>query len=358
MDKTRVQLIPVGILLSALLCTLALPVSVFAQASDPESVAATSLETVSAPDQQITTDPTALGYTIESFPGSSDVIGDFVVGPGKIELSLKPGETKKVELTATNRTGVDRIFKFSTEDTTGSADGSEAIILLGNDTGPYSLKDYLKIPKTGLLIKHGQRLRIPVEVSIPPNAEAGGLYGSVLVETVTLPVEPDANSAAVARSPLITRIGTLFFVTVEGDIERSSELKDFTTNLNKKFFTSGPIAMNVVYENSGSIHVVPYGELEIFNYSGDSVGFVELDPWFVMPKSLRNREVTWDREFLIGKYTAVLRINRGYDNIVDEMSISFWVLPWKVGAAVFLGLFLLFFLTRFFATRFEFKRKE
>lgn len=303
------------------------------------------------------TDPTDYGYSIEGFPGSDAVIGDFVVGPGKVEVSLKPGESKLVEISATNRTGVDRIFKFRAEDMTGSTDLSQSVVLLGDDRGPYSLRDYLDIPDSGLLIKHGQRVRIPVRVSIPANAQPGGLYGSVLTETVTVTAEEAAASGAVSRSPLVTRVGTLFFVTVEGAVERSATLQSFGTTGNKKFFGSGPITFSIVHENTGNIHVTPYGELEIYNLAGESVGFVELDPWFVMPKSLRNREVTWTRELLVGKYTAILRVNRGYDNIVDESSFTFWVIPWKLAALVFVGCFVFFFLIRFIATRFEFKRK-
>jgi hypothetical protein len=90
---------------------------------------------------------------------------------------------------------------------------------------------------------------------------------------------------------------------------------------------------------------------------GEEVGFVELAPWFVLPQSLRLREVTWDREWLLGRYTATARINRGYDDVVDEMSVTFWVLPWKVVAGTFTVLFIIFFSFRAFFRAFEFKRK-
>jgi hypothetical protein len=92
--------------------------------------------------------------------------------------------------------------------------------------------------------------------------------------------------------------------------------------------------------------------------SGNEVGFIELDPWFAMPESLRLREVSWNRDFLLGRYTAVAKINRGYDNIVDEKSFTFWVVPYDLLAAVFVGFFVFFLILYFILTRFEFKRKE
>jgi hypothetical protein len=61
---------------------------------------------------------------------------------------------------------------------------------------------------------------------------------------------------------------------------------------------------------------------------------------------------------LFGRYTATAYINRGYDNIVDEVSVSFWVLPWKVIGGAFLIIFLTIFGIRTFLKRFEFKRRE
>jgi hypothetical protein len=76
-----------------------------------------------------------------------------------------------------------------------------------------------------------------------------------------------------------------------------------------------------------------------------------------MPKSLRLREVIWDRSFLLGRYTAVAKINRGYDDIIDEQTYTFWAIPLKLVALVFGSLFVFFLLLRFILSRFEFKRK-
>jgi len=110
-------------------------------------------------------------------------------------------------------------------------------------------------------------------------------------------------------------------------------------------------------ENTGSVHVNPYGELSITNMFGEEVGFIELEPWFVLPTSLRVREITWDREFLLGRYKVTAQINRGYDDIIDEVTVVFWVLPWKIVGGIFLILFIIIFGLRAFFRTFEFKRK-
>ena len=77
-----------------------------------------------------------------------------------------------------------------------------------------------------------------------------------------------------------------------------------------------------------------------------------------MPKSLRLREVSWDRQLLVGRYVATASINRGYDNIIDTQSVVFWVLPWKLLLSIFVVLLVVFATVRFLFTRFEFRRKN
>jgi hypothetical protein len=170
---------------------------------------------------------------------------------------------------------------------------------------------------------------------------------------------PDGDeSNETARSPIIARVGSLIFLTVRGETIREGEVTDVSTVDDKLWYESGPIDIGILFENTGSVHLNPYGEISITNMFGEQVGFVELEPWFVLPKSLRLREITWDREFLLGRYTATVLVNRGYDDVVDERVITFWVLPWKIVGGVFLILFIVIFTIRAFLRTFEFKRKS
>jgi hypothetical protein len=206
-------------------------------------------------------------------------------------------------------------------------------------------------------LEHMQRATIPVTVSLPVDAESGGRYGSVLVSTVSRDADLDGTNTTAPSSAIVSRIGTLFFVSTPGSTDISGELISFDTVTSKHLFTSGPIDFGLVFENTGSLHLNPYGEISIANMTGDEVGFIEIDPWFALPKSLRTREVGWNKELLVGRYTATARINRGYEDVVDELSVTFWVVPWKPLVVTFVGLLFFFLMIRFVASRFEFKRK-
>lgn len=297
-----------------------------------------------------------LPYQTETLLGDG-VFGDFVVGPGKIEVTINPGETKTVEVTVSNRTGKSRFFEIVAEDAKGSTDPSQSVVLLGDDRGPYSMKDYVHVEAPRFELPHNTRARIPVTISIPADAEPGGLYGSLLVSTVSTEAREGDQNGTAPQSAVVARIGTLFFITIPGGVEKDGSLKDFSTVPPQSVYQSGPLSFGLLFENRGSIHLAPYGEIRIRNFFNEEVGFVELDPWFVLPQSERLREITWEREFLFGRYTATAYINRSYDDVIDEKTFTFWVLPWKPLVGGFVIIFLVIFSLRAFFKKFEFKRK-
>lgn len=319
---------------------------VFAQSSEATSTAATST-------QEAVVNEEGNWYRSERLSGNISV-GDFVVGPGRAEITVSPGETIVQEITVTNRISPHRTFRLEVEDIYGTNDASAAAKLSGKERGPYSIRDYISFPSDTFELDLGERARIPVTITVPADAEPGGFYGSILVSTERT---PEANGEGGSRSPIIARIGSLVFLTVRGDIEVGGETKSISTVGDKWWHEKGPIDFSILYENTGAIHVNPYGELSITNMLGEEVGFVELDPWFVLPKSLRSREITWDREFLLGRYTVTAKINRGYDDKIDEVTTTFWVLPWKIVGGAFLILFVFVFAIRMFLRTFEFKRR-
>ena len=310
----------------------------------------TAILTDSAPD--VVRD----SYVREPLP-SREAFGDFVIGPGRFDVQLAPGQSRTVEMTVANRLGEGRFFSFDTEDMTGSTDPSQTVQLLGDAVGPYTLRDFISVPHQRFYLEHGERARIPITITLPADAEPGGRYGSLLTAVTSNPLEVSLDGGTRSGAPVVSRIGTLFFITTPGDIVRDSELVDFAARNNQKFFAAGPVTFDVVVENSGSVHTSPYGQMVITNIFGEEVGRTNLDPWYVMPESVRAREIRWDREALFGRYTATMAVNRGYDDIVDEMSYSFYVIPWKWLVMVFGGLFIFFLLLRFVFSRFEFKRK-
>ena len=298
----------------------------------------------------------AKAYIIQDIP-ETRIEDDFVLGPGKIEAFLEPGEKIQKELLITNRIGMEMEFKVVVEDFKGSQNPKEPAVLLGDEKGPFSLKNYLKPELSEFTLQHGERMVLPVEISIPENAEPGGLYGSVLILSNPPREELKAEKEkAMGQVKIVSRIGALLFIRVAGDVDESGFLEDFKSG--KKYYEKGPINFEILFENDGSVHLNPYGKIEIVNLLGKKIDEIEITPFFVMPDSRRMDEVRWNSNFLFGKYKALITLNRGYgEGIIDQKSVVFWVLPWKIILAALAVIFLVIFFIRWLFGKFEIKRK-
>ena len=298
----------------------------------------------------------ALAYKIEDL-SNMPVENDFVLGPGKTELWMDAGEKFTKEIMITNRLGKTMDFNIEIEDFRGSRNPGETVVLLGGEKGPYTLKDYLKPESAKFTLSHGQRMILPIEISLPQDAEPGGRYGSIVVTTSP----PESQFGEVEKEKakggirVVTRLASLFFIRVKGDAAENGVFKEF--KLDKKFYEKGPISFSALFENNGNVHLTPYGTIEIRNLFGKKVDETDLDPWFVLPDSLRLREVKWQKPWLFGKYTALASINRGYQDIIDQKSVDFWVIPWKIISAGLIALFLIIWFFRWVISHFEIRRK-
>ncbi len=299
--------------------------------------------------------PEISGYQIEDLNLTAHPAGDFSLGPGKIELWMNAGEELFKELLINRRIGKTTKFKIEIEDFKGSQDPEKAVMLLGEKKGPYSLKDYLHPEVTEFTLEYGERMTLPIEISIPRDAKPGGLYGVVLIA-----IEPADESEEIegpGEIRVISRLGSLFFVRIKGETGETIEsgfLKDF--RIEKSFYEKGPIAFESLFENNGNIYLVPYGIIEIKNFLGKKVNEIELNPWFVMPDSLRLRDIQW-KGLMFGRYTANIKVNRGYQDIIDEKSVIFWIIPWKIILLVLVILAIIIYISTWLFSRFEVKRK-
>lgn len=286
--------------------------------------------------------------------------GDYVIGPGKNELWLDPGDSGTRNLMVTNRYGKDMVFKIQIEDFRGSRQVGENIVLLGQEKGPYSLRDFLHTETTDFILKHGQRISIPIEITVPADAQPGGLYGAVIVvaQPVLTPTTP-SDRVITGNLTVISRLASLFFVRVNGAAKEDGFLKEFTTS--QYFYTMPQISLRALYENNGNVYLNPYGFIEIKNILGTKIDEIKIDPYFVMPDAIRLKEFNLERPFMFGWYRAHIFLNRGYGDIVDEKAVNFLVLPWKIVAGVLLGVSLLIlsamFIFNWFKNNFEIKRK-
>lgn len=284
-----------------------------------------------------------------------DDTNDFVVEPGKTEIFLNPGESIKKSVTVTNRQNRKVTYTIKIEDFIGTEDPNNPITLLGEEAGPYSLKNLVSPEIAEFSLNFGEQITIPVEVRIPETAEPRGYYGAIVVSNQPdIDTQIENGTGAAGKTRLISRIGSLLLVRVNGLGQESGKLEDMKLlGPARLFYETKPAGFEILFRNEGNVHLVPNGKITITNMIGKKVAELPVDAYFALPDSLRYREIQWTGGFGFGRYKADLSLYRGYGNQFDEDSLVFWVLPWKVLLGIFVAICLLFYISR----KFEFKRK-
>ena len=167
-----------------------------------------------------------------------------------------------------------------------------------------------------------------VTISVPKNVPPGGRYAAILISA-----SPRQKSAS--ATTIISRIGSLLLVKVDGVVEENGQLSNFV-------FKDGGFWIS--YKNEGNIHLDPYGVIEIksaiggpasgWKEAGNLVETVQIDPWIILPGSTRSRPLTLSGELPDGKYVAKIMLNRGYKDIVDSKEFSFRLGPIPISSEI------------------------
>ncbi len=284
---------------------------------------------------------------------------DFVVEPGKTEIFANPGDTVTKNITITNRIGKKVKFKLTTEDMIGTDDPLSPVRLLGDDVGPYSVKNFIQPEINEFSLDLGEKITIPVKVFIPLDAEPRGYYGALIVSNEPEILSGEQSSQTEGKARLISRIGSLFLLRINGEGKESGNLEDFKIiGPKQSFYENRPGGFEIAFKNTGNVHLVPHGLITIRNILGKTVGEIPVDAYFSLPDSIRYREVLWEAGTGLGRYTANLSLYPGYGNENQDLSIAFWIIPWKILIITFIGLVIFISLVYYILTRFELKKKK
>lgn len=277
-----------------------------------------------------------------------DIRNDFQFGPTRFELTLAPGEEKTVEIQLTSRMGRQASFSMEKEDFSPSENENEQTRLYGNQKGPFSAKDWLTPLVGNITLTHGDRAYIPVTVRVPPDADPGDHYAALLAKR---DIDPNETNGGIA---VVSRVGTLFLITVEGSVERKGSLMNFSTP--KSLYTDSHVPFLLRAKNDGTVRMYPDGQVEIRNILGVAVDRLPVKDWIVLRNSTRSLTLDWKPTFALGRYTAEAQL-KVFGEDMSVIKVAFWVIPILPVIIVLLAIFLVSFLVQYFLSHFEIRKK-
>lgn len=276
------------------------------------------------------------GSFIAGIASAQDSGNGFQISPVRVELTIAPGNSEKTTITASNPTSQPINANVVVNDFEAAADetGQPRVIFETDKTAPGNSFKSLVGDLGTVDIPSGGKVDIPVTVTVPDNASPGGYYGAIRLEPTA---EADKNIN------LSASVGTLFLVTVPGDLTESLELVEFATardDSTSRFFINGSeIQVVTRLKNTGNIHVKPFGRVQVADSKGNVIEqyeFNNTEPKAnVLPNSTRKFTDTLTNNYSLGKYTVTANLGYGSAGNLITTKNTFWVIPvWFIVVAV------------------------
>lgn len=254
------------------------------------------------------------------------------ISPVVFELNANPGDTITNQIKLYNPTEYPLSVEMIAEDFTPVGEEGKVVLSEAEDNSTFSIASWTTISPASFIIKPEEQVIVSYTIVVPQNGEPGGHYGSIVASL-------SGGTQEVSGSSVASKRGALVLLRIAGNVEEKIRVNTFETD---SFSEYGPIDFSLKFENVGNVHVRPAGFITITDMFGKQVAEIELPQNNVIPTAIRQADVTWEEENLIGKYTATVVANYGSASkqVVTDV-VTFTVFPWKTVLLYAVGILLL-----------------
>ena len=291
------------------------------------------------------------------------------ISPLPIELTTKPGTSTSATLRVRNSGTLPEVLKASLK--IFSQDGPNGTVNLRNPGPGDEVVKWVSFDRPVFLAPPGEWQSIKMTVNVPASAAFGYYYAVQFA--LANPPKTQPGQAGLQGAVAI-------FVLLNADAPGASRKIDVTTfSSDHTSYEFLPVNFTVRVHNSGNVHAAPHGNIFIKRGSKQVAALdVNSTEGQVLPGSNRVFKVSWNDGFPVyvpildasgqpvldkngqpkmslkwdfskvshlrfGHYTADLLLvyNDGQRDIPITGTLSFWVVPWRIVAAVLIiGVFM------------------
>jgi len=245
-----------------------------------------------------------------------------VVSPPRLDISGKPGEVVQKTVKVTNNsTDKELILDAMVIDFIVNDDVGTPVKVTESASGRFLASPWFTLDSNEITIKPRETAQIVAIITIPRDALPGGHYAGIFFEPKT---EKGARNTV---SYTTTQVGSLFGITVAGDIKYDAIIKDFLANSYISEF--GPIDFSAVIENQSDTHISPESSIIIKDMFGRTLDTLKLDTLNIFPFASRTISTKWNQIWGLGRYHATLNVVYG-DSAVVSRNLYFWILPYRL----------------------------
>ncbi|MBN1494186.1 hypothetical protein JW911_00415 [Candidatus Peregrinibacteria bacterium] len=204
-------------------------------------------------------------------------------GPGKVVISVKPGDTYEGNVYIENKDAEPKIGVITQND----------LFFNESNSLDYSTEPLLK----GLLnwttfsdltekkIESGERYQANYVVKIPQDADPGTYSTGFLLSSKSIEEATQTGSGVAVGGRILSQL----YLTVEGEFNENLELVNF--GINEENFLNGEIVFDLTIKNTGDVILQPYGNITIYDEKDQQIKEV-----YAVTKQFENEEVVTDRK--------------------------------------------------------------
>jgi hypothetical protein len=247
------------------------------------------------------------------------------------QLRVAPGETIQTTIRVRNVSNRTISLRSYAQDFIVKEDGITPIPVRETVTNRWSLANWMAVTPNQHTLAPEESAEMAVTIEIPEDAMPGGRYAMVLHEPIS---ESDITDTESSGAGVTQRIGTLFYVIVDGPINEEAYIRDFKF---KKFQEFGPVPYSFLVRNQSDIHIRPRMSIDIFNMLGQKSDSIEVDSANIFPLNSRSFAGKWDKIWGFGLYTAKLTASYGDAGQVIVDSTNFWIVPVRIIISILFG---------------------
>jgi len=283
-------------------------------------------------------------YAINPVKISAQSFASLTIIPPKFELFGNPGDTVNEKIRVRNESDAPITYSILVEDFTTSGEEGQVVLEEGDNVSSFSLAKWIEVSSKDLILQPKEEKSINFIISIPKGAEPGGHYASILFQAGE-DSEVSGSGAKVGH-----RVGSLVLLRVSGNVAENAIIEEFST---AKYLEKGPVDFMLRLKNEGNTHIIPQGTIVITDLFGKKVDELPLDGRNVLPGATRKMLSVWDKNNILGNYTATMIATYGQNKQPLTASVKFTVIPKLILIAGIIGIVAVvgFILTLFFGRK-------
>ena len=323
-----------------------------------------------------------LGFIIFSFSvlAQTPQNYDVTVSPVFFDLSANPGQTITEKIRIRNNTSSPLPLKISVKRLAGDEVGD---LTLNEENSDQSL-DWINFSNKSFIAPSLEWSDVSFTIQVPNTAAYGYYFAVTFEHDIASTVTQGASLTGASAVPILLN------VRKEG-AKIAGKLAEFKTD--SSFYEYPPVKFIINFQNSGNVHVRPFGNIFITDWLGRQVGVLNVNDTqgAILPNTRKIFENAWNDSFItrelkiedgqvvldkdgkpkttlkirfdkildlrIGRYSAsaLLVLNTGNRDIPFQAETSFFVFPWMLVIGIIL--FVIFAGVGFFNTIRNFVRR-